>query len=148
AVDVLDSISAVGQQNVYSVNGQAGQLINVTVMSSALATGSHPRFTNPIDPQVWVYDSNHQVVAYYSLPAFNNNEFETPDATIIDLTLPATGKYFVVVQNDDVANPLNVVPGPNYELFIYRFGVYLPNDGNDTFVASAGNDLIDGGTGA
>jgi hypothetical protein len=147
AVDVRGAIGAVGQNDVYSFNGQAGQVINLTVMSSALATGIQPRFTDPIDPRVWVYDANHTLVAYYTTPAFNNDEFETPDATIIDLTLPASGKYFVVVNNNETANPNGV---GHYELFMYRFGVYLPNggfDGNDTLSGRGGSNTLQGGTG-
>jgi Concanavalin A-like lectin/glucanases superfamily/PKD domain/Matrixin len=150
----------------YSFTGQAGDLINIQVMSQSLA-----RIQHPIDSVLRVWDSAHNLVAYYTPGvAVNDDEFESADSSIVDLRLPASGTYFVEVDTFTFVGNPDFTPQQiaafgtdprqtdayydtgtgDYELFIYRFGVSLPNggfDGNDTLVGRGGNNVLDGGTG-
>ena len=58
-----------------------------------------------------VYDANGDVVA------FNNDSFQDTDSTIIDLTLPTTGIYYVEVTSE----PEPAGQTGAYELFMYTF---------------------------
>ena len=47
-------------------------------------------------------------------------EFESADSTILDVTLPSTGSYYIGV--DSVLSDLGfATPASNYELFMYSF---------------------------
>src|SRR5207248_2999042 len=88
-----------------------------------------------IDSILRVYDSAGKLLAYYGQPAINDDQFEPPDSTVIDLVLPGDGIYYVEVDtfhlhDDALFGPLGLTPKPDiyddmstgtYELFIYRF---------------------------
>jgi len=139
AVDVVGSIQAsngMSQSDYYSFQGRAGDLINMQVYSYYLT-----RITDPVDTELSVYDSSGNLVQYYSGTAFNDDGFETADASIIDLTLPSTGTYYVKLGS------YSPTETGNYELLIYRFqaGNAIPMGGSeDTFIAGSGQETITG----
>ncbi len=94
----------------YSFEGFAGDLINIEVMSQAL-----DRLNGTADTQLTVLNSSGNEVNYFGTDAFNDDEFETLDSAIIDLTLPADDTYFLQV------NAFSGNDTGNYELFIHRF---------------------------
>ena len=105
-------------------------MITIQALSYALT-----RITNKVDTELSVYDSSGNLVPYYSGQAFNDNEFESPDAAIYDLKLPADGTYYVKV--DEFVSPQQPAVNGNYELFMYRFqaGNAIPAGGsNSTFI--------------
>jgi hypothetical protein len=152
AIDVTGSIGAVGEKDRYAISGNAGDLVNISVMSRSLdRLAGHQ-----IDSVVTVYDSTGKVITSYgppgttNSPAFDDDEFESSDSSIVDLTLPSTGTYVIEVTSytGPGADP-NFETG-NYELFAYRFAAYLPNggaDGNDILAGRGGNNTLLGGTG-
>ena len=66
------------------------------------------------DTSMAVYDSSGNVVAY------NDDSFQDTDSKIIDLTLPATGTYYVEVSRALLRALGQPLTGA-YELFIYTF---------------------------
>ena len=139
AVDVLGSISAAGEQDVYSFVGRQGDLMNIQTMSEAIVRDG---IQNPdyVDTILQVYDSHGNVIAT------SDDQFEPHDSSIVDLTLPANGTYYVVVSSFVHDDDPSYTTG-NYELFLDRFSTFDTTDGNDTFAGGAGNDTIDGGLG-
>ena len=90
AADVVGylGVGAGGSLNTdyYSFTAQAGTLINLQVMSEVL-----DRPQGWFDTTMTVYDASGKVIAY------NDDSFQDYDSTIIDLTLPSTGTYYVEV---------------------------------------------------
>ena len=87
-----------------------------------------------------VYDSNGNVVA------FNDDSFQDQDSTIVDLTLPTTGTYYVEVTA--YANPGETTDQTGaYELFLYTFATDGDPPAGDTMYAGSGNDTIIAGAG-
>ena len=113
AADVVGYLGLDGQGNsltdYYSFTGTAGTLINLQVMSRVL---NRPQ--GSFDSTLTVYDSQGNVVA------FNDDSFQSQDSTIIDLTLPSTGTYYVEVT--PYSNPGETTNQTGaYELFLYTF---------------------------
>ena len=91
-----------------------------------------------------VYDSRGNVVA------FDDDSFQDQDSTIVDLTLPATGTYYVeVTPFSDIGQTTHQTGA--YELFVYTFATdgdppagdtMYGGSGNDTMIAGAGDDTI------
>src|SRR5439155_12599748 len=83
AVDVanasiqLDAVTNKSQSDWYSFQGQAGDLINIQTLSNYLGTISHP-----VDTILRLYDSGGNLLMLYTSQAFNDDNFETADATI------------------------------------------------------------------
>ena len=123
----------------YTFQGNAGDLMNFEVMSAGLT-----RITNSFDSVLYVYGPNGQLVAW------NDDEFEPSDSTIVDLTLPTTGTYTVEVDSFNSTDPALLDPTSSrydpaeyyhtqqgdYELFMYRSVAYNPTGGNDVLLAS------------
>ena len=104
-----------------------------------------PGLSDKVDTELSVYDSAGNLLPYYSGQAFNDNEFESPDAAIYDLKLPADGTYYVKV--DEFVSAQQPAVNGQYELFMYRFsaGNAIPAGGsNSTFIVGPGNDTIIG----
>jgi hypothetical protein len=143
AVDVLGSIGTVGEKDVYRIDGRAGDLLNLQVMSEALNRyfNTNPSLNKAIDAVLTVYDSSGNVVAT------SDDEFEDHDPSIIDLRLPADGTYYLEVKTSgtDAHDGLN--PTGKYELFAYRFDTANPTDGSDTLEGRGGDDTLAGGMG-
>ena len=128
----------------YAFNGTAGQLYSFQVLSNTNLLNP-----NPIqDPELLVIAPDGQVIG------FNVHEFESADSTILDVTLPSNGTYYIGI--DNVLNDLGIAtPAVNYELFAYSFAEGGPTSaagpslyagsGNDILVASG--DTLIGGTG-
>lgn len=117
AIAVTGLLGSSSELDYYSFSGTAGQLFNFEVMSLTL-----DRIANSVDTEIRLFDSGGNLVNYHGSTAFNQDEFETFDSTLIDLTLPATGTYFVEVSTDLAASNLT----GNYELFFYSFAVPEP----------------------
>ena len=111
ALVVIGSLSTAGQSDVYRIEAQAGDLLNIEVISEAIAE----RLANTIDPQVTVFDQGGSVIDYYGVSAFNDDEFETFDSILIDLVLPEDGAYFIQI------NAFDSNDTGSYELFVNRF---------------------------
>ncbi len=117
----------------YSFTAQAGTLINLQVMSVVL-----DRPQGAFDTTMTVYDSNGNVVA------FDDDSFQDTDSTIIDLTLPATGTYYVEVTPFSFPGQPSHQTGA-YELFMYTFATDGDPPAGDTMFAGSGTDTIIGG---
>jgi hypothetical protein len=139
AVDVLGKFQ--GNPDYYTFQGSAGDRMNIDVTS-----GGQTRLMNAgnwVDPVVYLYDNTTG-----KLIAWNDDQIEGPDSSILDFTLPETGSYTIEVDSFQHATgqTAKVVPG-DYELFMYRTVNYNVAAGNDTLVAGSGNDTLIGGTG-
>ncbi len=163
AIAVTGNISAGGQRDVYAITATAGQILNIEVMSDVLAGSPQPRFVNSIDSRVRVLDSNGTVIPYFTGVADNDDELESTDSIIIDLTIPSTGTYYIEVSAFGAADT------GNYELFAYTFSAVAPPTltpptnaginvnamgddlqggiGNDTLAGADGQDTLAGGDG-
>ena len=161
ATSVLGQLSTPGVSDFYSFNAQAGDLINVEAMSNVLAMQNPPRFSNPFDTQITVYNAAGNAVMQGTGFATNDDEIEsTMDSVIIDLVIPADGTYFV-----EVTSSSGLETG-SYELFISNFdtttpptfanGSFVPptaasdtmngGEGNDTIASGDANDVLVGGS--
>ena len=142
AADVVGEITwepaAASNTDYYSFTAQAGTLINFQVMSEVL-----DRPQGWFDTTVTVYDSSGKVIAY------NDDSFQDYDSTIIDLTLPTTGTYYVVVTPSTKllapGEPLSDDTGA-YELFMYTFATNGDPPAGDTMYAGSGQDTIIAGS--
>ena len=75
----------------------------------------HWRQPGPFDTYLAVYDSSGKVIAS------NDDSFQDPDSTIIDLTLPTTGTYYAMVTSSPNSAALRQPLTGDYELFMYTF---------------------------
>jgi Bacterial Ig-like domain (group 3)/PKD domain len=148
----IDTGSGHSAFDYYSFTGRAGDVLNFEVMSNALK-----RITDPIDAVVSVYDSSGQLVPYYGGTALNAGVFESNDAALYDVKLPANGTYYVKVNTIAFAPPglnyaANTPAGSttatgHYVLFLFRFDAAFTQQAGDTLVARAGNTTLVGGPG-
>lgn len=130
AVAVIGKLSGPGQRDFYSFEGEAGDLVNLEVLSNILFGNTPVRVLNPIDPQVTVYHSDGRIVDYYGDAATNDDEFETFDSSIIDLILPEDDTYSIEVR--ETANFGFGLDTGDYELYVYILrGVFDPLAGDD-----------------
>ena len=119
----------------YSFTADAGTLINLQVMSRVL-----DRPAGSFDATLEVYDSHGNTVA------FDDDSFQDQDSTIIDLTLPETGTYYVAVTPYAAPGELSQQSGA-YELFLYTFATDGDPPAGDTLYAGSGHDTIIAGAG-
>lgn len=171
------SLSGKSESDFYSFTGNAGELVNVDVMSNSLA-----RFGSAtVDTVVRLYrvvNSGLELVPYYNGVAENDDQFEPTDSSLVDLILPTNGAYFIEVDSfrrdpaDLLCSPAN--PGSplhpqhpshgtdlqarlsdscndtdtgKYELFMYRFAHANAVDGIDSLKGHGGHDILNGGPG-
>jgi hypothetical protein len=73
--------------------------------------------------------------------AYNQHGFESADSTLLDVTLPETGTYYVGIDSFDQKTT------GNYQLFMYSFATLPGSAGGDTLVAGIGNDTLVGSSG-
>jgi Ca2+-binding RTX toxin-like protein len=119
----------------YSFSAQAGTLLNLQVMSRVL---NRPQ--GSFDATMTVFDSNGKVVAS------SDDSFQDQDPTIVDLTLPTAGTYYIEVT--PFSNPGETTQQTGaYELFFYTFAPVDDPPAGDTMYAGSGNDTIIGGSG-
>ncbi len=116
ALSVTGTLSFSGESDFYSFTGNAGDLINIEVMSGSIAQ----QLGATIDPQISVFDSLGNFVDYYGTNAFNDDELEGLDSQILDLFLPANDTYYLKV------NAFSAGDTGNYELFVNRFNGVIP----------------------
>lgn len=121
----------------YRFTGKAGDIVNIELLANSI----RPLRGDLFDSELRVYKADGTQIA------FNDDDFEgTKDATILDLTLPEDGAYFVAVGRSEF--PAILSGGGRYELLISRFSVGqgLPVPG-DTIMGGPGNDDVVGGSG-
>ena len=109
AVSVVGNLGVTGESDYYRFEANAGDLFNFHLMGDTL-----DRHTLPTDPMIEVRNSSGNLVEYYGVIAFNDDEYESRDSVLFDLLIPADGDYFVRV------NGYSGDTG-QYELFGYRF---------------------------
>ncbi len=132
----VNATLAPGGADFYAFNGTASEVMTFQVISN-----TNTQNAQPIIPELLVVGPGGQVVGY------NVHEFESPDSTLLDVTLPANGQYYVGVDS-----LLNLSPnGGNYELFMYSFATSVsgatPSAGGDSLVGGTGNDTLMGSSG-
>ena len=94
ATTVTGSLTSAGEMDFYSFSANAGDILNLEVISSVL-NGTNPvRITNPFDTMVRVLDSSGTVLPLGTGIADNDDEIESTDSVIIDLPIPTTGTLF------------------------------------------------------
>ena len=119
---MLGTLTAAGP-DFYTFQGSAGDLMNFMVKSAGLTpapAGSQPRSRTPSTPS-----STSMAPLGHSFVAWNDDQFEPSDSSIIDFTLPATGTYTVEVDS------FNEATHGDYELFMYRTLNYNTTQGHD-----------------
>ena len=149
AAVVTGVLQAPGELDVYAFNATAGQVLNMEVLSSVLASSPQPRFTSSFDTLITVVNSAGTAIPYFSGTAVNNNEFESTDSILIDLMIPADGTYYI-----RVASSTGLEVG-QYELFVYNFvantpavspggGISAIPTSSVTLIGGAGPDTLGG----
>jgi hypothetical protein len=137
AADVVGLMGAASSGNserdYYSFTAQAGTLISLQAMSVVL---NRPQ--GAFDTTLTVYDSAGNVIAY------NDDSFQDTDSTIIDLTLPTTGTYYVEVTPYSAPGEPSRQTGA-YELFMDTFATDEDPPAGDTMYAGSGTDTLIGG---
>ncbi len=133
-----------GDDDFYSFVASPGDLVNVEVTSA-----TNPHVGPAVNPRVFLLDQDGNVLAS------NDDELESPDATVLDFRLPTAGLpagprlYFVVV--DGGPRPgRGVTAAGGYELFLSTFKADATTaslGGGDTLVGSPGRDTLVGGSG-
>ncbi len=134
SVAVLGSITGGAgrrsEDDVYAFAAVPGEWFHFEINSFDLG-----RVANPIDSILRVYDAAGNLVAW------NDDEFETPDAVILDWQAAAAGIYYVVVDTYTPDGIRDFDTG-EYELFAYRLAAGPDLGLGDTIVTGAGTDTI------
>ena len=149
ATVVTGAVQGAGEVDVYSFDATAGQVLNMELMSSVLASSPLPRFTQAFDTMISVVDASGTAIPYYGGTAINDNEFESTDSILIDLIIPTDGTYYIQVES---STGLEV---GQYELFVYNFeantpaaapggGTLIPPTASVTLIGGAGPDSLSG----
>jgi hypothetical protein len=130
----VDASIKPGEVQYFAFHGTAGQLMTFQIISR-----DNTLNPNPILPALEVLDSSGNLVQdpnSASGTAFNVHEFESGDSTLLDVTLPATGTYYVGVLDQPVS------PAGDYQLFMYSFatGTAPDSKGGYTPVRATGKD--------
>jgi parallel beta-helix repeat protein len=100
----LDPTTNLAAPDYYAINGQKGDVDTFEVDSQELAR-LHGQ--NTIDSVLSIYDSAGHLIA------FNDDQYEGTDSLLLDVTLPATGIYYIKVSSfaapagDPVYDPAN-----------------------------------------
>ncbi len=136
-MSLIGSLSSGAEQDIYSFQAAAGDLFNIEVMSRAI---SH-RISNTIDAEIRLLDAGGSLVNYWSGTAFNDDELETQDSILLDLTIPADGTYYMQV------NAFSSTDTGGYELFAYRFNGATPGlsgdfDGDGDYACADVDSLV------
>ncbi len=169
----INPLTQRAESDYYTFTGKAGQVVTIEVLSQSL----RHRIANTIDSVLRIYNSAGVALTATAssgiVPVINDDSFESGDAVLLDVVLPADGTYTVEVdtfsfRNAEYAslpNPLGIDsaafctanPGNfncvdtdtgNYELMIYSFGQTLPAQlPSDTLVGGSGPDRFVGSSG-
>ncbi|HVK08828.1 MAG TPA: M57 family metalloprotease [Gemmataceae bacterium] len=134
SVAVLGSIAGGdgrrSEDDVYAFAAAPGEWFHFEINSYVLG-----RVGNPIDSILRVYDSAGNLLAW------NDDEFETPDAVILDWQADAAGTFYVVVDTYTPDGVRDFDTGA-YELFAYRIAAGPDLGLGDTLVTGAGLDTV------
>jgi Ca2+-binding RTX toxin-like protein len=122
---------AAGGADVYSFTAAAGQEFTFEVLSRTLRRFGPDSF----DAVLTLTDAAGTVLTT------GDNDFESTDAVLIDVALPADGMYFLKVTAATAAG------AGQYELFGYTFAVGADRGTGDTLTGSGGTDTLVGGIG-
>lgn len=126
--------SGKSENDYYVFGGRAGEMFTFELSSRTAG-----RFAGrQIDGILRLYDSAGNLLAA------NDDDFESQDAILIDVRLPADGTYYLVV--DTFADETDTDTG-RYELMAYRMGVGAEVGRGDTLIGSSGSDTLRGSTG-
>ncbi len=146
-VGYLGETSGASNTDYYSFTAQAGTLINFQLMSAVLSRSVAPPGTSPnaynqapFDTYLAIYNSSGQLIAS------NDNSFQDSDSSIIDLTLPTNGTYYVMVTSSPNSAALKEPLTGDYELFMYTFATGGDPPAGDSLYAGSGDDTIVAGT--
>ncbi len=152
----------ISENDIYAIEGWAGQVLSIEIFSQTLENLQG----NMIDPVVRLYDQAGQLVAYFDGVAVNDDQFEGSESRLIDVRLPSNGIYYIEVDTfrrsseDPFCHDLVAHEGElhdrllaactdqdtgGYELLVYSFETYSPEDGIDTLLGRGGVDVLDGG---
>ncbi len=164
----------VSESDFYSFQGSAGDVVSIELLSKSLKRFSSLGTDGYIDSMIRLFrriDSQTVVpVTYYNSVAENDDEFETSDSVLFDVTLPADAEYIVEVDTfsrgprpgDPTPEEVLTLPSEirenledalqdsdvgQYELFAYRFAKASALDGIDILEGRGGLDQIEGGPG-
>jgi len=136
----VDSATGKSQNDWYSFNGSAGDVVNLDLYSNSL-TRYGTAADNYIDSIVRVWYVQGGVlteVPWFTSTAVNDDIFEPTDSSIVDLLLPVTGTYYIEVDTfkrdpssalfdaSNPSSPLNLsnpnnLLRPGYEDLLKRF---------------------------
>ncbi len=93
-IGLVDGIS---QSDYYTFNGAAGDLITVEIASQSMRRFTNNGTNGYIDSIVRLYNASGQLVQTFGADAVNDDEFESSDSLLMDVTLPASGAYTIEV---------------------------------------------------
>lgn len=122
-LNVVGRTAVANEQDWYSfTTTQANTLMNFEVISTILnglnrGTGTQQNPWVGHDITLTVTNSSGTALNYYSAPAgaFNDDEFESTDARIVDLIIPTPDTYYLQVKG------FSTTTTGSYELFGYQF---------------------------
>ena len=115
-----DDMFPVPESDYYSITGDAGDLFFIEVISEVTGSG------DSVDSVVALLDPTLGLtpVPWFTGGAFNDDERESPDSLILDVTLPSSGTFVIeVFSSMKAGNELG-----DYEMLVYRMhGVPEPS---------------------
>ena len=139
------------ESHLYSFQANAGDMYSFEALSQELTRDAG----RTIDTTLAVYSQDAKgnliPVPYFGGTAYNDDNFESSDSVLFDVTLPASfnNTYFVKV---DTFTHADLVPTQDnaqgdYTLFLYKFGTAASTDAGDHITAGSGNETLLGGLG-
>ena len=148
AIAVSGSLTATSEQDFYAFTGSAGELMSFQAISRTDTLNAHPFFTELVLVDS-TGDLKHPV-------AYNLHDFESTDSSIVDVTLPSTGTYYIGIDAfNGLPQPISPASPGDYQLFMYSFAATAATtpaagggdtmqggSGSDTFIGSSGNDVV------
>ena len=135
ATAVNGTLATPSQEDFYAINGKAGQVMTFQVISN-----NDTLNPSPILPELLLVGPTGNVNVPWQVLGYNRQEFESPDSTLLDVTLPSDGTYYVGVDS------YHSLTSGNYQLFMYSFatGAGSTLGGGDTIIGGSGNDTLVG----
>ncbi|HHM12983.1 MAG TPA: hypothetical protein ENJ16_05470, partial [Planctomycetaceae bacterium] len=149
AANVVGSIdltaAGTSENDVYAFSGDQGEWVTIEVLSTVLAH----RLNDDVDAVVSLLDASGNPVDYFGSPARNDDGISSADPILIDVRLPATGTYYIVVDTFASSSVPDTDTG-QYELFVYKYTVESSGrqgGTGDTLIGGPGPDVLIGGAG-
>jgi hypothetical protein len=115
-VTILGALGAGGEVDMYAIDLQGGP-VNIEVISVT----PNGRYANTIDSQIRIFDGTSTLIPYYASTAYNDDELEGTDSTVIDIFVPAPATYYLAVQ------AFNGSDTGNYELYVHELEGFIPD---------------------